>query len=443
MRARLLFYWQELQSSYWFLPLLIILFAVVLAFSLVALDNTGYQPEGIARYLFSGSASSARTVLSTIAAAMISVAGTVFSMTLVALTLASSQFGSRLLRNFMDDRLNQVVLGTYAATFVYCLLVLNTVQDTDKLSFLPRISILFAIVLAVANVLLLIFFIHHIAVSIQSDKVIADIQESLLRDIEQLFPEDIHYEEEAITTSALARLKARHVYQFTIKSNRSAYLRSIDYKGLLSIAKEKGLLIEIHYRIGAFVVEHSPFLEVYSISEEEDALVKQLRLLFIFGVSRTSTQDPEFAIHQMVEIAARALSPGINDPYTAISCVDNLTSTICQLTRVRFPSKYRYDEDQAIRLITQPLSFEGVLSAAFNQIRQYAAANPAVLIRLMESLDTIYKMANTEDQRTALERHANMVQRAGKKHLEEENDLHDLQVRYDDMMSNKALYKNK
>ncbi len=427
---KLLFLWEELKTSFWFVPALIIAAAIALAIGFLYLDNLiHFQPSGIIQYIFTGSTDSARAVLSTISGAMIGVAGTVFSITLVALTLASSQFGSRLLRNFMHERLNQVVLGTYISTYVYCLIVLNTVKETDQVSFIPTFSVFVAILAAVANIVLLIIFIHHIAISIQADKVISDISVSLSKNINALFPEEMGEEPEPKAAPEVEVLKAKFRYRQSVKASRSGYLQYIDQEGIFDKANEMDWFISLHFRPGDFLVKDLEIATIHSHEKHEEKVLERLADNFIIGDVRTPQQDAEFSIHQMVEIAARALSPGVNDPYTAIACIDNLTSTMCYLTKVKFPSRYRYDEKENLRVMVEALTFEGMLNAAFNQIRQFAKGSPSVVIRLMEALITIHRFARNHEQKRAVQTHAEMVLRLAENSFEEKNDLEDMRKR--------------
>ncbi|TDQ33067.1 DUF2254 domain-containing protein [Zeaxanthinibacter enoshimensis] len=423
------FLWGKLVSTFWFIPILIVVLAIGMAIGLLYLDNLyNYQPSGVVQLVFSGSADSARSVLSTISGAMIGVAGTVFSLTLVALTLASSQFGPRLLNNFMHDRLNQVVLGTYIATYVYCLLVLNSVSQNDSLQFIPTISVFMAILATVANIILLIVFIHHIAISIQADRVIADISSSLSRNMKTLFPDQLGEGNEKPTPN-LDEIRNKFQQNSVLLAGEGGYLQYVDEGLVTEIASELDILLLLQIRPGAFVVEHQQIGEIYSLAPISPGDLDRIQDAFIYGQSRTTQQDAEFSIHQMVEIAARALSPGINDPFTAISCVDNLCSTLCYLTRVQFPLPYRYDEENVLRVVTDSLTFEGMLNAAFNQIRQFAVGSPSVMIRLVEALKTIHTLSEDQEQREAVERHTRMIVRAAEKHFDEKNDLQDLKER--------------
>ncbi len=361
---------------------------------------------------------------------MIGVAGTVFSITLVALTLASSQFGPRLLQNFMHDKLNQVVLGTYISTFVYCLLVLRSVKSEEDLEFVPNISVLVAIILALGNIFLLIIYIHHISVGIQADKVIADISQSITKSVKTLFPEEIG--DPLPQTEFNLEAQMKHLpYCEKVCAISSGYLQAVDTDSILDIAVKHNLLLRLTNRPGDYLVEGKTFMEVYGYEKVDEKVISSIQDAVIMGVTRTLPQDAEFAIHQMVEIAARALSPGINDPYTAISCIDNLTATLCKLTKATFPSPFRLDEQQTVRVVAKPLTFSGMMDAAFNQIRQFATGSPAVLIRLMDAFITIKEFARTEEQTTAVMRHADMVLNTGKACLDEKNDQEDLRLRYE------------
>jgi uncharacterized membrane protein len=427
---KILFFWNELGATFWFVPVLIISFSILLSISLVYLDSIiTISRDGLVRFFLVNSPDSARSILSTISSAMMGVAGTVFSITLVALTLASSQFGPRLIKNFMYVRLNQVVLGLYISTYLYCLLVLNTITDSSGYTFIPSISILVAIIAAVINIILLIIFIHQIATSIQADKVVSDISELTSKQLETLFPEKIGEEienEESVDASAAI---LGYQKQISIKSPKSGYLQYVDSDALIEFITKHDALLELYCRPGEHLVEHAEMGLLSSNGKWEKNEFEKIFNQFVIGNTKTSQQDLEFSIQQMVEIAARALSPGVNDPYTAITCIDNLTSIMCYLAQAKFPSKHRFDEEGNLRIIADTIDFEGVLDVAFNQIRQFSGGSPAVIIRLMEALITIHESASKESHKEAAIKHAEMVYSSGKQNIEEKNDLDDLTER--------------
>ena len=421
---KLLFFWSKLKSTFWFIPVLIIALSIVLALGLVYLDSLiEIRREGFARFLFIESTDSARSILTTISGAMIGVAGTVFSITLVALTLASSQFGPRLVKNFMYDHLNQVVLGSYISTYIYCLIILNTISDSTPI---PSLSILLAMLAAIANIILLIIFIHHIAISIQADTVIANIAETMTKNLKKLFPETENGAADEKMTTDIEAIKSGYTIKQSIKNKKTGYLQYIDNEKIIHSASELKCLVELHIRPGDYLVANSEYGIIYSHKLIEKQDMAKLKDQFFAGNTRTHQQDPENTIHQMVEIAARALSPGVNDPYTAITCVDNLTTTMIYFTSVKFPSIYHFDEDNNLRLISNTYSFESMLDVAFNQIRQFSKGSPSVVIRLLEALIKINKSAEQESHKKAITKHAKMILNMAKASFDEPNDLEDL-----------------
>lgn len=428
---KLQYFWDELNASFWFIPMLMLLITMGSAVGFIYLDSQiEYSPEGVLKYLLPASVDSARSILTIIAGAMMGIAGTVFSITLVVLTLASSQLGSRLVRNFMYDRLNQVVLGTYVSSFLYCLIILSSLKENESFHFIPAFSVLAALASAVAGIILLIVFIHHVSISIQSDKVISDISEAMFKSIKKLFPDEIGHEEEEKPAPDMDTLKQKYAFKQDVRCKRSGYLQSVDGNGLLSIAQENDCIIILHHRPGDFLVQEMIVCEILSNKELDKNLYEKIHDDFIMGKVRTPLQDAEFSIHQMVEVASRALSPGVNDPYTAIACIDNLTSVMCYLAGVQYPSPYRFDLEDKLRVIADNQSFAGMLNASFNQIRQYAEGSPSVMIRLLEAMISINSFAQTSNQKKLVFQHANMIMKAAERTFHETRDLDDVKERF-------------
>lgn len=433
---KILFFLHELKATFWFIPVLIIIISIFLANGLVFLDHmTTLSQDGLGRFFLVNSADSARSILSTISGAMIGVAGTVFSVTLVVLTLASSQFGPRLIRNFMYVRLNQVVLGSYISTYLYCLFVLNAIKESHGYTFIPALSILVAIMAAFVNIILLILFIHQIAVSIQADNVISDISALIFKQVKTLFPKKMGDELDGEKTFPVDNIKSKYTNIVAVKSQKNGYLQYIDSELLLKAVCSFEGLIELHIRPGDHVVEDLEIGKLFTNENIDEEQLKSISRQFIIGKTKNAQQDLEFYINQMVEIAARALSPGVNDPYTAIACIDNLTAIMCHLTQVNFPSRYRIDDEKNLRIIANTLDFEGILDVSFNQIRQFSAGSTAVIIRLMEALITINKFAKKEGFKKAVIKHAKMVLNVGKESIKDESDLKDLLERWKKIVS--------
>lgn len=436
---KLLFFWRELSSTFWFIPVLIVAATVLLAMFLLHLDSS-FEPsqDGLGRYLFIASTDSARSVLSTISAAMIGVAGTVFSMTLVVLTMASSQFGSRLIKNFMYVRLNQVVLGTYISTYLYCLLILNTVKETEATAYIPSLSILVALLAAVGNILLLIVFIHRIASSIQAESVIKDISATIEHNVRTLFPDVMAEDESSEPLLKKETVASLYEHKQVVEAPENGYLQYVDKDRLLSLAKQAEGVIQLYKRSGHYLVAGMPLAEIYTSQAVEELVIGRIQQQFIIGRARTSQQDIEFSIHQMVEIASRALSPGVNDPYTAIACIDSLTATMCHLAQQAFPPTAIRDEENDLRIIARAIRFEDVLDTAFHQIRQFSSGSPAVMIRLMEAMVNIHSFTKKPARQAAVLKHAAMIFRAGEQSINEPNDLADLREAGESLLEKRA-----
>ena len=309
----------------------------------------------------------------------------------------------------MYVRLNQVVLGSYVATYLYCLFVLIAIKENDSYTFMPVISILFAILAALVNIILLIIFIHHIATSIQADRVISDISDVIYNNANTLYPSKMGVALENEKIDIISNIKSKYINTEILKSQKSGYLQYVDELSLLKVASSLDILLELHYRPGDHLVEGIEIGKIYSNKHLGEEQFQRIRDQFVIGKIKGGDQDLEFSIHQMVEIAARALSPGVNDPYTAITCINNLTATICHISQIDLPSKYRIDSDKNLRVIANTSDFEGLLDAAFNQIRQFSGGSPAVIIKLMEAQITLYGFVTKESHIKAVKKHTKMI----------------------------------
>ena len=431
MKALLLKHWDRTRSSFWFVPAVMACLAVALAFGAVELDKIdGWLPD--LAWIYSGGAEGASLLLGTVAGSMIAIAGTVFSMTLVALSLASTQLGPRLLRNFMRDTANQVVLGTFVATFVYCMLVLRTIRRVDEGAFVPHLSVSIGVLLAIVSIGVLIYFIHHVSVSIQADEVVARVGAELQEGIERLFPgrlgEPASEVSKATSEAALPAgfdREARPVGAF-----EDGYLQLIDADALMALATEEDLLLRLERRPGHYLIKGRAMVMVWPGDRVTDTLVDKMNAAFVLGNQRTAAQDVEFSFHQLVEIAVRALSPGVNDPFTAIACVDRLGSGLCRLARREMPSALRFDPHGRLRLVAPGPTFAGIVDTSFNQIRQSARSNPAVAIRMLDAIAQIAGHVQRAPDAACLQRHAGMIVKAARETVPEADDLLAIEARF-------------
>lgn len=399
----------RLRTSFWFLPFLMALSAIALAIAMSWVDRS-VEPkwrEGIS-WIYSGGEEGARAVLSTLAGSMITVAGVVYSITVVVLTLASSQFGPRLMRNFIGDRVNQTVLGVFVASFVYCLLVLRSIGAPHAgAADVPNLSVTVGVVLGVLSLLVLIYFIHHIATSIQAFSVISAIAGELDKQIDSLFPESIGAESDDSERGA-ADVRANADDADWITADGAGYLRLIDDSHLLDSACDNDLVIELYVRPGDFVVRDQRLAAVRPKGKIDARGAKRLRAAFLLGDQRTNVQDANFAVDQLVEIALRALSPGVNDPFTALQCIHRLGDLLSRMVARSMPAARRA-ADGALRVVAPAPTFAAFLARAFDPLRVAAARQPQVLAALLETLATIDRAASSAARRRALAEHARAV----------------------------------
>jgi len=389
---------EKTQSSFWFVPSLMIILSFLLAAITLYIDTTHSQAnKGAISFLYATDVNAVRSLLGTIAAAMITVTSIVFSITIVVLTLASSQFGPRLMRNFMMDKGTQIVLGTFIATFLFCIVIFCALSFKAPYAFEPGITIAVAIVMTCFSVCILVYFIHHVAMSIQADVVIDDVYCELQQNIAKLFPSATN--ENVVNSKVSLEQKKCHLAKFEVIAPFSGYLQLIDKDSLIDLASQSHCVIQLHFSAGDFIVEKTIIATVHSSNKTDLDISENIIAHTIYGSCRTPVQDPEFAVHQLVEIALRALSPGINDPYTAITCIDKLSAVLCGLTDKTFPQK-NILANGVLRLVCKELTFTDIAKAAFDQIRQQCESNLAVTIKMLDSLQVLATQVKSDEQRS-------------------------------------------
>ncbi len=411
-----------------------LLFVVTFLVDLAAYDHRLTLPF----WLRTGSADAGRQVLIAIAAAVITVVGVVFSITILALTLASQQFGPRMMRNFIRDLGNQVTLGVFVGTFTYSVLALGTITSDPRGDFVPHLSITVAEALLLVDVAVLIYFIHHIAKSIQLPEVIGGIARDLMRAIDAEFPVQVGDSVAAqpvsgeLTVPELRQLVAARGE--AVRSEDSGYLQFVGYGQLVDIASRIDAVIRLDHRPGHFIVAGRPLATVWP-ADQADQVRAALAKANVTGPHRTLTQDPVFAIDQLVEIAIRALSPAVNDTFTALTCIDWLSAGLRRVSgRALSEGVYR-DRLGRIRLIEFDPSYSRMINRAFDKIRQCAQGMPAVIIRLMDAVGAVMEQTTSIEQRQVLARQAEMILRVSEASVTEVNDRADIRARYERVMA--------
>jgi len=412
---------EALRTNLWLVPSVEVVGAVVLYALTHVVDHAAYEGKlTLPAWMVFGSADAAREILTALAAAVITVVGVVFSITIVALTLASTQFGPRMLRNFIRDRGTQLTLGTFVATFVYATLVLISIgPGSHGGDFVPHLSITVSVALVTLSMGVLIYFIHHIATTIQLPQVIASIAGELSRAVDAESTEADSGLEAGPSVDELRRRMEES--GGTVLAPASGYLQFVRHETLVSLAVEKGAVIRLLHRPGHFIVEGHPIATVWP-SPTVASVSTSLRRAHITGPNRTLAQDLPFAVDQLVEIAIRALSPAVNDTFTAMTCIDWLGASLCRVTDRWRPVRVHRDSHGYVRVITAHVSYTRLIERAFEKIRQAGRGMPAVLIRQLEAITRILDHARTDDQRYLLLEQAAMILQASEESIPEPAD---------------------
>jgi uncharacterized membrane protein len=408
----------------------LIIVAVIFFVVTFEIDLAAYHHDlTLPFWVRTGSADAGRQVLIAIAAAIITTVGVVFSITILALTLASQQFGPRMMRNFIRDAGNQMTLGVFVATFVYAVLALGSITGLPGGAFVPHLTITVAEALLLVDLAVLIYFIHHIAKSIQLPEVIAGIARDLDRAIDAEFPnESVMGEPDPVSAPIADIIEKLNTRGMQVTAKQSGYLQFVGYSQLVEIAETLDAVIRLTHRPGHFVVADRPLATVWpagAAGQVEVALDKA----HITGPHRTLTQDPVFAIDQLVEIAIRALSPAVNDTFTALTCIDWLSAGLSKIsTRSLEEGVYR-GRSGKIRLIEFDPTYSRMVNRAFDKIRQAGHGMPAVIIRMLDALDHVGESTRHQSQREVLARQADMIMRSAEAEVSEPNDLSDIRHR--------------
>ncbi len=425
--------WEELRTTFWVVPSILVVVSVLLFLVTFQIDVAAYHGHlALPVWIRTGSADAERQVLIAIAAAVITVIGVVFSITILALTLASQQFGPRMMRNFVRDIGNQVTLGIFVGTFVFSVLSLVTINSVSD-TFVPHLSTSVAEALLLVDLGVLIYFIHHIAKSIQLPEVIAGIADDLMRSIDAEFPDAVGSEESAVQPrsgrSVPELLTLMEEDGAVVPSQVSGYIQYVGYAQLISIATRTDSVIRLEHRPGHYLATGRPLAFVWP-RQAAPEVARALSKAHVTGPHRTLVQDPVFAIDQLVEIAIRALSAAVNDTFTALTCIDWLAAGLGRVSgRIIDEGIYR-DSSGKVRLIEFDPSYARMVNRAFDKIRQGAQGMPAVLIRLIDSIGSIVLDTTGPEQRTVLRRQADMVLRLAEASVAEPNDLEEIRFRY-------------
>ncbi|MEW4486564.1 DUF2254 domain-containing protein [Thalassoglobus sp. JC818] len=400
--------WDRVRNSLWFIPtfgLVISLFAAVLMLNVDATVRAERLPS---ISWATTTASAAMATMTTLAGSLVGVTGVVFSITMLTLAQTSSMYGSRLLRSFLNHNIAQVTLATFLGTSLYCFTILWAIRgDEDLGTFVPHLSVGVGLIGGMLSFVVFISFINHVAEAIQATNVVRSVAHDLSDAIDRLFPEEIGHsredhqdasDEDAVSSGS------------TIRSTKEGYLQAIDGETLLHLARKEDLIIQLRCRPGDFLIKGMP-IAAASATADADEINKEINQCFLVGSRRTPRQDVECAILELVEVAVRALSPGINDPQTAIACLNYLGASMAKLAQREFPDPCRRDKDGNIRVIAFPLRFPSAFSSAFEEIRRHAKTSFSVTVHLIRVIGVLAHQVRRTQDREAVLQFLNVIER--------------------------------
>jgi len=412
--TRLRTLWEAVKTSLWALPLAMVAAAFGLAYLVLTL-GAGASDLWV---LFGGSSSQAPSFLSSLMTAMINMATLAVSITMVVLTLAAQQLGPRLIRSFMGDRRTQAALGLFIGTVIYLLLVLRNAYGKEQT--VPVLAVTGGTVLVIICLVTLLLFLHHLARSVVADSVIDRVGAQLDRDIRRLCPEhdpDDGPDETSFDNAAPVALRS------------GGYVQAVEFGTVLRAACAAHACVRIDLRAGHHAVPGFIAARVVPAEAASDDLVRKIQNAIVVGAERTTVQDLEYSVRQLVEVALRALSPGINDVYTALAAIDRLALSLQVMMQRGAPQSVWRDDDGSVRVHASVSTFAGVTGAAFDQIRQNSGGKPAVLIAMAGSIGQLLEQAHKDEHRRPLERHLRLVLAMGRRIIEDQDDLNDLEAR--------------
>ncbi len=403
-------WWDRLWAPFWTLPSAISALAVVAALTLPLVDD---HLRGQVPYLFSGNADSARSLLSTIASAMIALTGLVFSITMVVMQLASSQFTPRLLGTFLGSRITQVTLGVFTSSFLFAFVVLREVRGGET-PFVPQLSVTTAFVLVLASVAMFFAFIHHITVSIQVGQVIDRVARGTVTALQE--GSDAEWDDTSAAPPSWSQGPGPSVVVTT--GERHGVVQRIHYSHLVERAQRAGVVVELVTRPGEVRHRGQDLAVVHGAGADDDVL-DAVRASFGLGKDRTLQQDPEFGVRQLVDIAERALSPGINDPTTAVQVLDELHRILRVAAARPDRSSHLVDAGGVVRVVDRPTTFARLLDLALDEIAHYGRDTLQVPPRIEDLLDDVERMARPEHAAAVASKRSALESRHGGRHADQ------------------------
>lgn len=411
--------WDRLEVSFWFAPTVMALGAVLLAWVMYWLDlqipNDALQSS---RFVLSGTPGEMRSALLNIAGTVLATAGVVFTLLTLPLSTVAAQYGSRLLRVFLGDRTTQFVLGMFVGTFVYCIAGALSIPTVSVEYEAPQLTATLGVYLMLATFATLILLVQHISTMLQAPNIAAaagaELREVVSAEISEQVTRGDGARGKVQTRLGLHAQptpdagKEKEGYPVRIRS--TGYIQYIDPEIMLTLAQEKNIVIHLRHKPGHYVQSGTVVAMIWPSDRVDQQFDKLVCRAFRIGNGRTPTQDIEYAVNQLTEMAVRAMSPAINDPFTAMTCLDHVGVGLAQFIRQGERASQYTDRDGKLRLVLEPVTFGELLNAAFDMLRHASCSNASVLLHMLAVIGVIGREANAPKARQLLLGHVRLIQ---------------------------------
>jgi uncharacterized membrane protein len=400
--------WDRLKVSFWFTPVVMSLGAILLSWVLYRID--GFIPNEWlenSRLILAGTPGEIRTILISMAGTILATAGVVFTLLTLPLSTVAAQYGSRLLRVFLGDRTTQLVLGMFVATFVYCYAAALSIPPEEVEPEGPQLTATVGLLLMLATFASLILLVQHVSTMLQAPNIAAAAGAELLNVVRAEIPEEIRSGGKNFAKAGEALVEAD---AYAVQVRRTGYIQYIDPDTLFGLAKEKNLVIRLQHKPGYFVWRDTVVALIWPAGRVDEELDQEIRQAFRLGSSRTPTQDVAYAVNQLVEMAVRAMSPAINDPFTAMTCLDYIGEGLALFIRQGEKDPHFHDQNGQLRLIFEPITIEELLSSAFDMLRHCSCDNASILLHMLEVIDDISQETGSPEARQVLLDQVSLIQ---------------------------------
>jgi uncharacterized membrane protein len=413
--------WDRLTVNFWFAPVILALAAVLLAWAMYWLD-TQIPNELLqgSHFVLAGTTGELRGNLLNIAGTVLATAGIVFTLLTLPLSTVVAQYGSRLLRLFLADRTTQFVLGMFVGTFVYCIAAALSIPPADVGLEAPQLTATLGLYLMLAAFATLILLVQHISTMLEAPNIAAaagaELQEVVRAQIQdeatsgadgkggsETHPDPVPNAQGDPDAGA-------ETESYPIRVKSTGYIQFFDPDIMLTLASEKNLVIRLLRKPGQYVQSGAAVALVWPADRVDERLDKQIRRAFRIGNGRTPTQDLEYAVNQLTEMALRAMSPAINDPFTAMTCLDHIGDGLALFIRQGEKSSSYTGRGDRLRLVPEPVTFAELLSAAFDMLRHASCDNASVLLHMLAVIDVIGQEAKEPAARQSLLRHVGLIE---------------------------------